>query len=259
LPLVLLAAPQKVFAQQEDSPWQRVLRAFVTDTGRVSYSALKAHPEDLDRFLSTLQGRSPVSDPKSFPTREAQLAYWINAYNALVIAGVVKAWPVSSVRGIGILPFSFFWREKFIVGRRRMTLDEIEGILRKELADPRIHFAIVCASLSCPRLAREAYTAENVDEKLDHASGEFINDPHNVSIDIARNRAKLSRIFRWYRSDFASYARAHKLPGTDDPVLRYIRRYGDPATLRALDALHHPRIDYFRYDWGINSVSAPHP
>jgi Protein of unknown function, DUF547 len=257
LSFALLAAPGKVFAEQDDAAWDRVLQQFVTDAGRVNYAALKAHPADLERFLATLRAHSPLSDPRAFPTRESQLAYWINAYNALVIAGVVEAWPVSSVRQIGALPFSFFWKKKFTVGGRAMTLDEIEATLRKELAEPRIHFAIVCASLSCPRLAREAYTAENIDRQLDRAAREFIRDPRNVSIDVAHNRLKLSRIFRWYRGDFAASVQRQGLPGTDDPAVRYLRPYADPATLRALDELHHPRIDYFPYNWGINAVAPP--
>jgi hypothetical protein len=101
-------------AQQDYSAWEHVLRGFVADSGRVNYPALKAHPAELDRFVRSLRGRSPFTDPGDFPTREARLAYWINAYNALVIAGVVEAWPVSSVRQIGVLPFSFFRRKEFI-------------------------------------------------------------------------------------------------------------------------------------------------
>jgi Protein of unknown function, DUF547 len=263
LSLALLAAPKKAFAAQDVSPWEHVLREFVTDAGRVDYSALAAHPGELDRFVGSLRARSPLSDPAGFPTRAARLAYWINAYNALAIAGVVQAWPVSSVRQIGFLPFSFF-HKKFVVGGRRMTLDEIEGILRQRpaptgtgQADPRIHFAIVCASLSCPRLAREAYTPEKVEGQLDRAAREFISDPRNVSIDVAHNRVKLSRIFRWYRGDFAAAVGKQDLPGEGDPVLRYIRRYAAPAMRRALDALPHPRIDYFPYDWEINAVAPP--
>jgi Protein of unknown function, DUF547 len=251
-----IAAAAGAAAQQGGSAWDQVLREFVTATGRVDYPALRARPGELDRFVGSLRARSPLSDPAAFPTREARLAYWINAYNALVVAGVVEAWPVSSVRQIGFLPFSFF-HKKFIVGGRRMTLDEIETILRQRLRDPRIHFAIVCASLSCPQLAREAYTPEQVDGQLDRAARAFIHDPGNVSIDVAHNRLKLSRIFRWYRSDFAAAAGKEGFPGSGDPVLRYIRRYADPGTRRALDALHDPHIDYFPYDWGINAVAPP--
>src|SRR6516225_4891302 len=130
--LVLSGGSVEVHAQEFDhSPWDHVLKEFVNEQGRVDYAALKASPAELDRYVRELAAQSPVSHPQNFPTRQSQLAYWVNAYNALVMKGVVDHWPVESVRKIGGLPYSFFWRKKFVVGERKYTLDAIEGIMRE--------------------------------------------------------------------------------------------------------------------------------
>ncbi len=238
--------------------WDRVLKRFVTEPGRVDYAALKADSGEFDRYVAQIAARSPASHPQDFPNPASQLAYWINAYNALVIKGVIEAWPVKSVLKIGLLPHSFFWGKTFIAGGQKITLDAIEhDMIRKQFADPRVHFALVCASNSCPSIRREAYTPENVDRQLDDAARAFINDPRGMKIDAASNRVTLSRIFKWYGGDFESYVRAKGLSGTGEPVLDYIRLYADPASRRALDALERPRVEFFKYDWGINDVHAP--
>ncbi len=257
--ILLAAAASPAGAQQFDhSAWDRVVKRFVTETGRVDYAALKNDSADLDRYVEQIAARSPVSHPQEFPTRESQLAYWINAYNALVVHAVVEHWPVKSVRGIGTLPYSFFWRKKFVAGGRKYTLDAIEAVfLRKQLAEPRIHFALVCAANSCPRLERQAYTAENVERLLEADARFYINEPRNLKIEPARNRVTVARIFTFYREDFEKYARAKGLAATGHPVLDYIRLYASDANRRALDALKKPGVDHFDYDWGINDVNAP--
>ena len=258
LPFFVLALAASVCAQERGfdyAPWDRVLKKFVTDTGRVDYAALKASPGGLDQYVQQIAARSPISDPNDFSTRNSQLAYWINAYNALVMKGVIDHWPISSVRKVGKLPYSFFWREKFVVGGQKYTLDDIEGILRKKLAEPRIHFAIVCASNSCPRLQRKAYTSENAERLLDEAARCYVNEPRNVRIDTGHNRVTLALIFGHYHEDFQNYARDNSLGG--QPVLGYIRIYANPENRAALDALKKPIVDHFSYDWGINDVNAP--
>ena len=241
----------------DHSNWGRVLKKFVAETGRVDYAALKADSADLDRYVTQLAARSPASHPQEFPTRNSQLAYWINAYNALVMKGVVEKWPVKSVVKIGLLPHSFFWRKKFVVGGKKYTLNTIEkDFLLKGLAEPRIHFALVCASNSCPPLQQEAYTPENTERLLEEAARFFINKPRNLKINATRNRVTVSRIFKWYHKDFENYVRASNIAGTGNGVLDYLKIYANESNRRALDALKKPRVDYFDYDWGINDVNA---
>ena len=244
-------------AQEFDhSPWDRVLKKYVTETGRVDYVALKADSGDLDRYVQQIAARSPASDPQVFPTRESQLAYWINAYNALVIKAVVENWPTKSVRNLGKL-YSFFWARKFVAGGKEYTLNNIEDTLRKKLVEPRIHFAIVCASNSCPRLQRAAYTAENTEQLLEEAARFYVNEPRNLKIDLAHNRVTLPNILGHYHEDFENYVRAHDATATGNPQVDYIRLYVNPATRALLDKLKNPKVDHFGYDWGINDINAP--
>ena len=241
----------------DHSNWGRVLEKFVTETGRVDYAALKADSADLDRYVTQLAARSPASHPREFPTRNSQLAYWINAYNALVMKGVIEKWPVKSVVKIGLLPPSFFWRKKFVVGGKKYTLNNIEkDILLKGLAEPRIHFALVCASNSCPPPRREAFTAENTERLLEEGARAFVNDSRHVRIEVGRNRITLSKIFDWYKGDFEKYARAQGSAGGENALLDFLRIYADEPTRQALDTLDDPKIDHFDYDWGINDVNA---
>jgi hypothetical protein len=218
--LALSVGSVEAYGQQFDhSAWDHVLREFVNEQGRVDYAALKANPAELNRYMTELASRSPVSDPQNFPTRESQLAYWINAYNALVLKGVIDHWPIESVRKIGGLPYSFFWRKKFVLGERKYTLDAIEGIMRENLAEPRIHFALVCAANSCPRLQRQAYTPENTDRLLEEAARFYVNEPRNLRIDAEQNRVTVARIFTFYHDDFENYVREKNLTGIGQPIL----------------------------------------
>jgi len=256
--LVLGGGSVEVYAREFDhSPWDHVLKEFVNEQGRVDYAALKASPAELDRYVTELAAQSPASDPQNFPTRQSQLAYWINAYNALVMKGVIDHWPVESVRKIGGLPYSFFWRKKFVLGERKYTLDAIEGIMRKNLAEPRIHFALVCAANSCPRLQRKAYTPENTEGLLEDAARFYINEPRNLRIDPDHNEVTIARIFSFYHEDFENYVREKNLTGTGQPILDYIRVYASEENRGRLEALNHSRLGHFDYDWGINDTHAP--
>ena len=256
--LALSGCSVEVHAQQFDhSAWDHVLKQFVTEQGRVDYAALRANPVELDRYVTELAAVSPISDPQQFPTRGSQLAYWINAYNALVMKDVIEHWPVTSVRKIGGLPYSFFWREKFVLGGRKYTLDGVEGILRKRLAEPRIHFALVCAANSCPRLQRQAYTPENTNRLLEEDARFYVNEPRNLRIDREQNRVTVARIFSFYHQDFENYGRGKNLTRIGQPILDYIRLYANEEHRRALEALNHPDVQHFEYDWGINDIHAP--
>ena len=251
---LLAITPGTACAQEFDHPpWDRVLKKYVTETGRVDYAALKADSADLDRFVAQIAARSPVSHAQDFPTRESQLAYWINAYNALVMKAVVENWPTKSVRNLGKL-YSFFWGRQFVAGGKEYTLNNIEDILRKKLMEPRIHFAIVCASNSCPRLQREAYTPENTERLLDEAARFYVNEPRNLKIDVARNRVTLPNILGHYHEDFENYVRARNATG--HPQVDYIRLYANMANRALLDQFKNPKVDHFGCDWGLNDVHA---
>jgi hypothetical protein len=233
----------------DHSAWDRVLKAYVSQIGEVDYAALKAHRQDLGAYVAALGASSPANQPDLFPSRADELAYWINAYNAFVMKGVVDKYPTRSVRDLGAL-YGFFRRKDYVAGGEKISLQTIENdILRKKYADPRIHFAIVCASISCPKLSREAFTAANLDAQLDHLAREYFTEERNLSIDTKTGTVTLSAILDWYKQDFA--AQVNQPPGPA-ALLAYVRRYVAGPRKSALESLTQPKVKFREYDWSIN-------
>ncbi len=146
--LFLVMVGGTAHAQEFDhSPWDRVLTTYVNDIGEVNYSALKTHRKDIDEYIQKLGESGPVNRPDLFPTRAHELSYWMNAYNAFVMRGVVDNYPTRSVRDLGAL-YGFFRRNDYTAGGVKLSLRHLENeILRKKHHEPRTHFAIVCASI----------------------------------------------------------------------------------------------------------------
>ncbi len=257
LVLLVVSLPSPAAAQEFDhTPWDRVLKEFVNDQGRVDYARLKANSKDLDAYVDQIKARSPASHPAVFLKRDSQLAYWINAYNALVMKAVIQEWPIQSVRDIGWVPYGFFWRKKFVAGGKKHTLNGIEDILRKQLREPRIHFALVCAANSCPYLQREAYTPENTERLLEAGTRFFVNEPRNLTVEADKNLVLVPRIFTYYKEDFEKYVAAKEL-SAGHPAVTYIKLYANEANRRSLEALPNPRVEAMPYDWGVNDLNAP--
>ena len=219
--------------------FDRVLQKYVDSQGRVNYAELKSNPGTLKAYLDLLATNAP-SDKATFQTG---LAFWINAYNALTIKGVLDHYPTTSVRKIKLFN-GFFSRIKFQVGGRSYTLDNIEhDIIRYEFGDPRIHFALVCASLGCPMLENRAFVAETLEERLDKATANFINNPEKVRLDRANRVLYLSQIFEWYAEDFED---------THDNVINFVAEYLPAADATFLKA-QEIQIQYLQYDWRLNA------
>jgi hypothetical protein len=185
--------------------YDAVLEAYVDDEGCVDYAGLKA-PGALEPYLAVLAR----ADPEPFSTTE-QLAFWINAYNAYTLGLIADRYPVRSIKritptGIPItIPFVHSpFRIRFaVVGGRTLSLDDIEHrILRRRFTEPRIHFALVCAARSCPRLRREAYTGDGLDRQLDDQARVFLHDRTKNRIPDEGGVIRLSRIFSWFGRDF---------------------------------------------------------
>ena len=240
----------------DHSAWDRVLKQYEAEAGRVDYAALRANREEFDRYIVQIAARSPESHPQDFPSREAQLAYWINAYNALTVRGVIDNWPTKSVRDLGFL-FGFFRRSDYTVGGKKVSLNTIEhDVIRKQFSEPRVHFALVCASLGCPKLRREAYVPERLEQQLEDGARHFINEARNLAVDSAGQRVTVSKIFDWYGGDFEKYVKARGLSKTASPILDYVLQYANDANQSAILALKSPKVDYADYSWEINAVSA---
>ena len=241
-------------AAMDYAPLARVLADQVDSEGFVDYVGLKQNPADLDRTIEEIERASPASAPELFPSRESRLAYWINAYNAWILRIVVDHYPVSSITRIGGIPYSAFFVMRVTLGGKKMTLHALEtDVIRAGFHDPRIHFAINCASRSCPPLARQVYRPETLDRELDQAARAFINDNRQVTLDEAGRKIVLSKIFDWYASDFkdAAAAKFHH-PGS---VVDYLRTYLTPERQKALDQLSGVKPAYHDYDWSLNERS----
>ena len=229
----------------DHSSWQALLDAYLktgdpSGINRFDYGALKANTEDrktLSAYLKSLAG----IDPRSF-SRDEQMAYWINLYNALTVFVIVPRYPVDSIKDIksGIIDFGPWNLELFPLQGQKLTLNQIEhGILRPIWKDPRIHYAANCASLGCPNLSPEVYRSDNLERLLEQAAVDYINHPRGAQLQ--GDELVVSSIFEWYKVDFGN---------TDAGVIAHLKQYARPELAQILDN-HNSFDDY--YDWNLNA------
>ncbi len=225
------AIPPASFSHQL---WEEVLRAHVPD-GAVDYPSLAK-----DKRFGAYVGSLDQVDPNALPTREARLAFWINAYNALAAKGIVDGYSPQSLWG----KYRYFVGHDHPVGGIRLNLYDIEHqILLPAFNEPRVHFAIVCASQSCPILQPWAYDAARLDTQLDQAARMFINDPTRNRFDREHQVAYLSMIFNWFTQDFLAHSGS---------LIQYIKPYlDDPALVKELEQTPY-RVEFLKYDWRLN-------
>jgi hypothetical protein len=210
---------------------------------RVDYGSLR---RDLrwPALLTSLAQAAPGEEPAE------HLALWINAYNVLAVDVVQRHYPVASIRDVGSWLRPVWKRPAGVVAGRTVTLDEIEHGILRPLGEPRIHAAIVCASVSCPSLRREAYRGERLEAQLEDALRRFLADPRKGSrLEAEAGVLRLSAIFDWYAEDFAARGgvRVYLAPRLPEASARALREGGEALALR-----------YFDYDWRLNdAASAP--
>lgn len=226
----------------DHSVWQGILDRYLEagDEGVNLFAYGSVSEGDRERLQVYLDSLAAI-DPRSLQRGE-QFAYWVNLYNALTVAVVLDHYPVKSIRRIkgGLLRLGPWNEEVYELQGETLTLNDIEHrILRPIFRDPRIHYAVNCASIGCPDLAARAYTARELDEQLDAAARAFINHPRGVSL--VDNKLRLSSIYDWYGGDFGD--------GQDD-LLAHLQQYAEPDLAAAL-AQYEGRIR-FDYDWQLN-------
>jgi hypothetical protein len=216
--------------------WDALLQKHVDPKGHVSYSGFKKEAAQLDAYLKLLSDCPPAKDW----TVNERLAYWINAYNAFTIKLIIDHYPVKSIKDIGpklAIPLvNSVWDVKFFkIGGVEMSLNHIEhDILRKEFNEPRIHFAIVCASFSCPVLLNRAFTAQAVEQQLQAQAVDFINDPVRNRITV--DHLQLSSIFNWFKADFTK----------NGTLTQFIARYAK------VKVNPKAKVSHLDYDWSLN-------
>lgn len=256
---IYLSCGTGVFAQErgrfDASEFDRVLQTYVNDEGKVDYRGLGTNRADLDHFLR----RVSQAKPEELKDDAERLAFWINAYNAETLAAALdsvygKTDSVQKVPG-------FFDKVTRMVAGKPMTLDQIEKAGR-ELHDPRIHFSIVCASASCPKLARSVYSGENLEQQLKSATLNFFGDTsRGVRAEKANKEIYLSPIFKWYAGDFVKRGNGTGMSGgeldekeRERSVLEFIAANGSADLAKFIRDVH-PTVKYIEYDWSLNAQS----
>ena len=258
--LMLCLVPSQGWAQThetlpEHSAFSRVL-AHALQAPLVDYAAIKANRSDLDNYLETLANTDPVALASA--PQAARLAFWLNAYNACMLQQVVDHYPIQKSSGLlsratnAIMdrPANSVWqiadvfkREHCTVAGKKRSQDQIEHEIIRPMGDPRIHFAVNCAAMSCPPLQSWAYTADALEEQLDGIVRDFMANPVHFELKADRSVLTLNKVLDWYGDDF----------GGAEGLLEFFSKYlvGQGG---ALDA-SHTRVEFFEYDWTLNDVS----
>ena len=210
----------------DHSEWNTLLEKHVSSEGLVDYKGFMKDRAQLNGYLSKLSAMKPTKD---WSVQE-QLAYYINIYNAYTVDLILNNYPTKSIKDI-----DGPWTKDIVpIGDVKISLGGIENSILRKMNEPRIHFAINCASISCPKLLNEAYTASKINEQLDRVTKEFVNSDKN---EISKNSAKLSSIFDWYKKDFTEDGKT---------VLDYVNKYSDVK----VDA--GTSVTYKDYNWNLN-------
>jgi hypothetical protein len=238
--LVLACDSAPVFSQNGEAIthdiWNELLVRNVDSLGQVNYTGFIRDKDSLQDYLDLLS----ANPANSAWTKDAQLAYWINVYNAFTVKLIIDNYPLESIKDLHptlkIPGLRTVWHKKFFeIGGVAMDLNTVEHkILRKEFDEPRIHFAIVCASLSCPSLLNEAYVADKLEDQLQGQAIRFVNDSFRNKIE--KDNVQVSKIFSWFRGDFTK----------EGNLIDYLNQYSEKAI--SSDA----KIQYLDYDWSLN-------
>ncbi|ERM84343.1 hypothetical protein P872_14960 [Rhodonellum psychrophilum GCM71 = DSM 17998] len=217
--------------------FDELLKKHVSKDGIVNYKGFIQEKPKLEKYLKLISENAP--DRKTW-SKDEQLAYWINAYNAFTVKLIVDNYPVKSIQDLHptlkIPLINTVWHIKFFqIGGKDSNLDEIEHkILRKEFEEPRIHFAINCASFSCPPLLNEAFVASKIDQQLDKVAKDFINDPKRNKI--TADKLEISQIFSWFKGDFTKKS----------SLIDFLNRYA------SVKINSNAKISHMKYDWTLN-------
>jgi len=220
----------------------------------VRYSGMQAERPRLKSYLDSLSAVTP--EEYRHWTKPRQLAFLINAYNAFTVELILTRYPdLASIKDLGSLLQSP-WKKRFfrLLGETR-SLDELEHEMIRApgtFDDPRIHFAVVCASIGCPMLRNEAFTAERLESQLDDAQERFLSDRDRNRFEAGSGTLKVSRIFDWYRKDFEL---GHKgFDSLEAVFARYADRLADGSDPRTRIRAGDYRLDFLPYDWALNAA-----
>ncbi|MEM0984747.1 MAG: DUF547 domain-containing protein [Pseudomonadota bacterium] len=239
-----VASASETQSAERHAAWTAILAAYVKPSAdglnRFDYGGLAANNADraaLKAYLASFETLDFAA-----LSRDEAFAAWSNLYNALTIDHIVGRYPVKSIRsGYLVGP----WKDVTIIADgREVSLDDIEhNILRVQWDDPRVHYAVNCASIGCPNLGTKAWEASTLDADLDIAARAFVNNPRGVKV--LNNGVQVSRIYKWFREDFGD---------SNEGVIAHLKQYAEPELLAQIEA--NPRIRKHAYDWDLNDIES---
>ena len=242
--LALAASPASADLASATKAYGNLLSQYVTPRG-VKYDAWRASGSDI-KTLSEILMVFRSTDPKTLEPNELKALY-INLYNAKILDLVLLANPRGSIKEIskGLNPMEIFSRDGLSFDQKMISLNDLEKWLREEFKDPRIHFAVNCASKSCPPIRPEPYAAATLDEQLDDAARKYLASPEAVEVrtDGGKTTIMSVKIFDWYALDFKA----------SGGPLAFIQKFGPPAATEAI-AGGKAKLAFVDYDWSLNSA-----
>jgi uncharacterized protein DUF547 len=242
--LALAASPAAADLAPATVTYGKLLSQYVTPRG-VKYDAWRSNGADL-KSLSEVVMLYRSTDPKTLAPDERKALY-INLYNVKIVETVLLGNPTGSIKELskGLSPLEIFSRAALNFDQKTISLNDLEKRLREEFKDPRIHFALNCASRSCPPIDPEPYVAADLDARLDDATRRFLASPGAVETKTDGGRTKIVtvRIFEWYADDFKASGGA----------LAFIQKFGPEAAADAI-AGGKAKIEFADYDWSLNAA-----
>ncbi len=246
--------------------FDQALRQNVDDFGRVDYQGLKSQSNSIEAYYQSISQYSPDSHPELFPSEQHRLAYWINAYNVAVIKIVLEYYPIAGVEEVKpplalfFLPdkTGFFVFQRPVFGNVSTSLYYLENsVIRERFFEPRIHFALNCASISCPALPNYAFTGNQLNQQLEQEVRRFFSESRNFRIDLTTKTVYLSAILDWYQDDFIDWLQI-KYPEKNATLINYIALYLSDEKARQLSQLGSQyQIKFIPYDWRLNDQKSP--
>lgn len=230
--------------QIDHSSWNTLLKKYVDDNGYVNYKAWHASSAD-QKVLTAYLNQLSKANPSLPASKNAKLAFWINAYNAVTVYGILREYPTSSIRNhtAKVLGYNIWKDLQLVVGGQAFSLEGIEHQILRKMNEPRIHFAIVCASIGCPRLLNQAYTASQVQKQLDINAKDFFSRSQNFRFDQQNKRFYLSSILSWFGADFGANQAAQ---------LKTIAPWLPDQAARNAAMQNSVSVSYLDYNWKLN-------
>lgn len=227
-PIPIKEKVTSILSQEKTDIWNELLIKYVSNNGDADYKGFLKDKEKLQSYLNDMAANSPQLEW----SKKEKLVYYINIYNAGTVKLILDNYPTKSIKDIN-KP----WTKEIIkIGENTFSLGDIEHKILRKMNEPRIHFAINCASHSCPKLINKAFTVSNIEKMLETATTDFINDPKQNKI--TTDKLQLSNIFKWYKKDFMAKG------SLIDYISPYIKNTIDKKA----------NISFLKYDWSLNEA-----